>query len=109
MGARLAGMKIAILVTEGVEQVELTEPREALHREAGITLILSDKKDCVLGMNHIDKSDCFKVDVQFRDANPEDFGVVRRVRSRPRCDARALRVIASATRDKPRPRAAHRQ
>jgi protease I len=96
MGARLAGMKIAILVTEGFEQVELTEPREALHREAGITLILSDKKDSVLGMNHIDKADRFKVDEQLRDANPEDFGAVLLPGGVVNADA--LRIVPEAQR-----------
>jgi protease I len=76
MAARLAGMKVAILVTDGFEQVELTKPREALHRESAITLILSDKDGEVLGMNHIDKADKFKVDAKLKDVNPEDYDAV---------------------------------
>jgi protease I len=76
MGARLAGMKVAILVTDGFEQVELTRPRDAIHREGGITLILSDKADQVLGLNHIDKADQFKVDLKLSEADPEKFDAV---------------------------------
>jgi protease I len=76
MSARLAGMKVAILVTDGFEQVELTEPREAIERDAGITRIISDKKDTVLGMNHIDKADQFEVDARFNEVSPEDFDAV---------------------------------
>jgi protease I len=69
-------MKVAILVTDGFEQVELTEPREAIERDAGITRIISDKKDTVLGMNHIDKADQFEVDARFNEVSPEDFDAV---------------------------------
>jgi protease I len=96
MGARLAGMKIAILVTDGFEQVELTAPREALHRESAIPLILSDNKDFVLGMNHIDKADKFKVDAELRDANPEDFGAVLLPGGAVNADA--LRIVPEAQR-----------
>ena len=37
----LNGMKIAILVTDGFEQVEMTEPREALEQAGATTMILS--------------------------------------------------------------------
>ena len=56
MSARPAGMKVAIRVTDGFEQVELTEPRDAIERESGITRIVSDKKDSVLGLDHIGRS-----------------------------------------------------
>jgi protease I len=56
----LNGTKIAILVTDGFEQVEMTEPREALEEEGASTMILSPKPDKVHGLDHVDKADSFK-------------------------------------------------
>ena len=69
----LNGMKIAILVTDGFEQVEMTEPRESLEQAGANTMILSPKRDDVQGFNHVDKADSFKVDMPIKQANPDDF------------------------------------
>ncbi len=58
----LSGKTIAILATEGVEQVELTKPRKALE-EAGATVeLISLEPGAVQAMNHIDKGDLIPVD-----------------------------------------------
>ena len=41
--AGISGLKIAILVTDGFEQVELTEPRKALDEAGADTSIVSPK------------------------------------------------------------------
>ena len=69
----LNGMKIAILVTDGFEQVEMTEPREALEENGASTMILSPKPGEVQGFNHFVKADSFKVDLPIKEANPDDF------------------------------------
>ena len=50
----LHGLKVAILVTDGFEQVELTEPKNALDEAGAETLIVSPKDDQVRGWNFTD-------------------------------------------------------
>jgi protease I len=74
--ARLDGMKVAILVTDGFEQVELTAPREALQGEGATAQVISQKRGKVLGLKHIDKGDQIDVDAIFAEARPEDYDAV---------------------------------
>jgi len=69
----LAGMHVAILVTQDFEQVELTEPRNALEEAGAITAILSPEPGEVQGMKHDQKADKFKVDLPLDKAEPQDF------------------------------------
>lgn len=69
----LDGKKVAILVAEGFEQSELTEPRKALEAAGAQTEIVSPAKDEVQGWNHFDKGDWFKVDVPLDEANADDY------------------------------------
>lgn len=69
----LAGMRIAFLATDGVEQVELTSPWNAMRAAGANTLLVSDRKDEVQGFNHLDKGDTFRVDVALADAKVADF------------------------------------
>lgn len=66
-------MRVAILVAEGFEQVELTEPRKALDDAGARTLIVSPAVDHVQGWNHFEKADQFRVDVPLTSARAEDF------------------------------------
>lgn len=67
---------VAILVTDGFEQVELTGPRDAL-KAAGIqTRIIAPKAGTVQGFNHVDKADALPVDMTLKDAKPQDFDAV---------------------------------
>ena len=69
----LNDMRIAILVAEGFEQVELTEPRKALDDAGAQTRIVSPAVDHVQGWNHFEKGDRFRVDVPLTSARAEDF------------------------------------
>jgi protease I len=71
--ATLSGMKVAILVAEGFEQVELTEPRKALDEAGAETRIVSPASGEVQGWNHFDKADKFKVDVPLDQADAGNF------------------------------------
>jgi len=71
--ATLDGMKVAILVAEGFEQVELTEPKKALDEAGAQTRIVSPAKGEVQGWNHFDKADKFKVDVPLEQADAGKF------------------------------------
>ena len=73
MEQKLSGKKVAILVTDGFEQVEMTQPREAL-KEAGATpSIVSLKPGTIQGMRHAEKGDKFDVDFSLDEARAEDF------------------------------------
>jgi protease I len=65
--------KVAILVAEGFEQSEMTEPRKALEAAGAKTEIVSPAKGEVQGWNHFDKADRFHVDVPIDAANAEDY------------------------------------
>src|SRR5581483_6389471 len=71
--ASLNGMKVAILVAEGFEQVELTGPKQALDEAGAQTRIVSPAKGEVQGWKHFDKADKFKVDVPLEQADAADF------------------------------------
>src|SRR5438552_8665351 len=63
MARKLDGKKVAILVADGFEQVEMTKPREALDEAGAQTKVLSLKPGKIQGMNHADKGDKFDVDL----------------------------------------------
>ena len=68
MSAQLNGKRVAFLVTDGFEQVELTGPREALEQNGAVVDILSDKPGTVRGWNHDKPADPFTVDATFDNA-----------------------------------------
>lgn len=70
---KLDGKKIAILIADGFEQVEMTKPREALEKEGAKTSIVSPKSGKVQGVNHDEKGDKFDVDLTLEEARAEDF------------------------------------
>ncbi|NJO74803.1 MAG: type 1 glutamine amidotransferase [Leptolyngbyaceae cyanobacterium RM1_406_9] len=65
--------KVAILVTDGFEQVEMTKPKQALEQAGAKIHIISPKSDTVQGWNHFDKGDNFPVDLRLDSANPGDY------------------------------------
>jgi len=69
----LDGMKVAILVADGFEQVEMTEPRKALDAAGAQTSVVSPLDGSVRGWKHHDPADTFEVDVPLKTANPDDF------------------------------------
>jgi protease I len=73
MNQELKGIRVAILVAEGFEQVELTEPKNALESAGAETQIVSPANGEVQGWNHFEKGDKFAVDVPLEQANSRDF------------------------------------
>lgn len=69
----LKGIQVAILVADGFEQVEMTEPRKALEQRGARTRIISPAKGEVEGWNHFDKGERFAVDVPLDEARAEDY------------------------------------
>ena len=76
MDPSLNGLHIGILVTDGFEQVEMTQPKEALEGEGAITKIISQRRETVQGMNHDTPADQFPVDLYFDEADPHDFDAI---------------------------------
>jgi deglycase len=69
----LNGKHVAILVADGFEQVELTDPRKALTDAGARTTIVSPAKGTVQGWNHFEKGDRFDVDVPLNSAKSSEF------------------------------------
>ena len=72
-GESIQGRKVAFLLTDGFEQVELTEPWKAVKEAGGTPVLVSPKADTVQGLDHIDKADTFDVDVRVADADAADY------------------------------------
>jgi protease I len=71
--AQLKGRKVAFLATDGVEQIELTAPWNALKDVGAEVTLLSDKTGEIQGMNHDEKGDMFPVDGLVSNASARDF------------------------------------
>jgi protease I len=74
MANDLSGRTIAILATDGVEQVELEKPRQAVQDAGARTELLSIKDGEIQAMNQdIEQGDTFSVDKQVSDASIDDY------------------------------------
>ena len=76
MKTRLQGKAVALLVTDGFEQTELTEPKEALEGAGATVHIVAPKAGHVQGWKHTEKGDAFAVDVRLATAKPADYWAV---------------------------------
>lgn len=70
---KLEGKKVAILVANGFEQVELTKPKQALENEGATTHIISPEKDKVKAWDETNWGDEFNVDVHLDNANAAEY------------------------------------
>ena len=69
----LDGKRVAILVTDGCEQVELTAPKKALETAGAKADIVAPEAGTVQGWNHDEKGDKFEVDVALDEADPDAY------------------------------------
>jgi len=71
----LKGRRVAVLMTDGVEQVEYTEPRKYLEQLGVQVTLVSPKRagEDVQGFNHDQPGDKFKVEMNVSEARPADF------------------------------------
>ena len=69
----LKGKKVAILVADGFEQIELVEPKKALEEAGAETRIVSPANGTVQGWKHFDPADRFPVDIALDAARAEEF------------------------------------
>lgn len=73
MANELQGKRIAFLATDGVEQVELTELRQALEQAGAQVELLSLEPGEIQGVNHLDKGDTFLVDRVVSEASASEY------------------------------------
>jgi protease I len=74
MADQLQGKTIAIIATDGVEQVELTEPRKAVENAGATTVLLSPETGKIQAMNSdINPADTFRVDKAIGDVSPDQY------------------------------------
>jgi protease I len=73
MPSQLKGRKVAFLATDGVEQVELTAPWNALKQAGAEVKLVSDKPGEILSMNNDQKGERFPVDVEVSQVSARDF------------------------------------
>jgi protease I len=73
MKENLNNLRVAILVDNGFEQVELTEPQKALEQAGAVTQIVSPAEGKVKGWQHTQWGDEFPVDIALAEAKADDF------------------------------------
>jgi deglycase len=77
MASDLSGTRVAFLTAnEGVEQVELTAPWQAVKDAGGTPELLAPEAGEVQGFNHVDKADTFTAHRSIRDADPLDYSAL---------------------------------
>jgi protease I len=98
MTGALSGRRVAILATDGVEQVELEVPRRALDEAGAVTHLIAPKEGSIQAMNHDDKGAQLSVDRTLADAHPNEYdalllpgGVANP--DRLRTDSRAVQFV----------------
>ena len=73
MSQELNGKRVAFLATDGVEQVELVKPLEAVRDAGAETDLVSLKEGDFQGFNHLDHGDTFTADKAVADADASDY------------------------------------
>jgi protease I len=69
----LSGRRVAFLATDGVEQVELEQPLQAVRKAGAEATLISLKRGPFQGFNHLDKGSSFVADEAVADASPDAF------------------------------------
>jgi protease I len=73
MAGELDGRRVAVLATDGFEQIELTEPVAALQRAGAQVEIVAPKEGQIQGWNHHERGDTVPVDRVLDQADPDDY------------------------------------
>jgi protease I len=73
MSDSLKNKRVAILATDGVEQVELLEPRKALNEAGAKTEVISPKSGQIKGWNHTEWGQTIPVDLELKSADPNQY------------------------------------
>ncbi|BCJ58945.1 type 1 glutamine amidotransferase domain-containing protein [Micromonospora endophytica] len=70
MTATLQGKRVAFLATDGVEEVEYVQPRQAVEQAGAAAELVSLKPGKITSFTHLDQSTSYEVDVSVADADP---------------------------------------
>jgi protease I len=70
---QLDGKRIAFLATDGVEEAEYVEPREAVERAGATAELVSIKSGSIQSMDHTEKSKRYEVERDVSAADPGDY------------------------------------
>ena len=73
---QLSGIKVAVLVTDGVEQVELLEPKQALENAGAQVVVISPHSGRLQGFKHHDQADKIPIDMELKQVNAAEFDAV---------------------------------
>jgi protease I len=71
--AALDGKRVAFVATDGVEQVELTRPWDAVKEAGGTPELISSESGEIQGFDHLDKADTFSIDKAASDVSADDY------------------------------------
>jgi protease I len=70
---RLKDLRVAIIVSDDFEQIEMVDPRKVLVAAGADTTLIAPKPGQVHGMKHDEKADAFDVEMLLAEADPEEF------------------------------------
>ncbi|MEU5549270.1 MULTISPECIES: type 1 glutamine amidotransferase domain-containing protein [unclassified Micromonospora] len=73
MAATLQGKRVAFLATDGVEEVEYVQPREAVEQAGATAELVSIKPGQIRAFDHLDPSQTYDVDVSVSEADPDRY------------------------------------
>jgi protease I len=73
MATELKNKRVAFLATDGVEEIELTEPWKAVKQAGGEVELVSLEAGMIQGFNHFDKGNKLSVDKTVDEASPSDY------------------------------------
>lgn len=74
MSEELQDKRVAVLVAnEGIEQVELTRPWQAIEQAGGTPELIAPEGGSAQAFDHLDKADTFEVDKAVAEANAGDY------------------------------------
>ncbi|MEU8815610.1 type 1 glutamine amidotransferase domain-containing protein [Actinoplanes sp. NPDC048796] len=73
MTTSIQGKRVAFLATDGVEEVEYTEPRKAVESAGGTAELVSIKDGEIQAVNHMDKAGTYRVEKSVKEADVSDY------------------------------------
>ena len=73
MPGKLDGKRVAIVATDGFEEVELTQPKQALEEAGARVEVISPKGGQIQGVRHMEKGQSVKVDRELSQAKPDEY------------------------------------
>ena len=73
MTTSIKGKRVAFLATDGVEEIEYTQPRAAVEKAGGTAELVSIKDGEIQAVNHLDKAATYRVEQQVKDADVDRY------------------------------------